>query len=292
MTLERESSTGKLSSSHCRHRSESLFDGANGVAVKEYGGRILVFLKKHDRVEEMIPCLEQLARPGMRVVFLVPYPVQLWRYVRDHWITTESVRAAVLAGRQTMEHYSWELQRARAERKVAPARDALRKKDIQVVVELYTGSLRKALRDYGSDNTIGLMMTTAAVGGWIGSWLTKAVVPLGGSGSLLSVRVFNKLTKDQSSRTKRDLSEQEKAMITENLVRSCKGAVPLTRSDDGLLEIVHDLKNCMSVLFLCLGNLEADVGSSAPNQPSLETLQNIVYEMDALVEKLVKLVAK
>ena len=188
MTSKTDASTETLSRSQCQ-RSEFFFDSANRGAVKKFAGQILVVLKEHDRVEKMTPSLEQLARPGMRVVFLVPYPVGLWRYVRDHWITTESVSEAMLSGSQIMEHYSWEAQRALAERKVMAARDALRKKDVQVAVELYTGSLRRALRDYGSDNTTALITTKTPVGGWIGSWLTKAWVPVSRSGSLFSVRI-------------------------------------------------------------------------------------------------------
>lgn len=32
--------------------------------------QILVPLKEHDRIEEIIPYIEEVARPGMRVVFL------------------------------------------------------------------------------------------------------------------------------------------------------------------------------------------------------------------------------
>jgi hypothetical protein len=32
-------------------------------------------VKRNDRVEELFPCVEKVAQPGVRVVFLVPYPV-------------------------------------------------------------------------------------------------------------------------------------------------------------------------------------------------------------------------
>ena len=37
--------------------------------------KILVPLGQYDRSEEMIPYIENVARPGMKVVFLVRYPV-------------------------------------------------------------------------------------------------------------------------------------------------------------------------------------------------------------------------
>ena len=37
--------------------------------------KMLVPLGQYDRSEEMIPYIEKVARPGMKVVFLVRYPV-------------------------------------------------------------------------------------------------------------------------------------------------------------------------------------------------------------------------
>jgi hypothetical protein len=69
-------------------------------------GKILVSLGRHDGIEEILPYIEKIAHPGMRVVFLIPYPVKLWPWFRDHWITTESRRAAIVAGRKIIHEYS------------------------------------------------------------------------------------------------------------------------------------------------------------------------------------------
>jgi len=37
--------------------------------------KILVPLKKHDRIEEIVPYLEEVTQPGTNVVFLIHYPV-------------------------------------------------------------------------------------------------------------------------------------------------------------------------------------------------------------------------
>jgi hypothetical protein len=83
-------------------------------------GQILVPFNSHFRVEDIISVIEEAAKPGMRVVFLVRYPVDPWVWFRDHWVTTESSRNAMLAGGKVMEKYSWEGQRALAEEMVAP----------------------------------------------------------------------------------------------------------------------------------------------------------------------------
>ena len=69
-------------------------------------GQILVPFNSHLRVEDIISVIEEAAKPGMRVVFLVRYPVDPWEWFRDHWVTTESSRDAMLAGRKVMERYS------------------------------------------------------------------------------------------------------------------------------------------------------------------------------------------
>ena len=59
-------------------------------------GQILVPFNSHLRVEDIISVIEEAAKPGMRVVFLVRYPVDPWVWFRDHWVTTESSRDAML----------------------------------------------------------------------------------------------------------------------------------------------------------------------------------------------------
>ncbi len=85
-------------------------------------GQILVPFNSHLPVEDIISVIEEAAKPGMRVVFLICYPVDPWVWFWDHWITTESSRDAVLAGRKVIEKYSWEGQRALAEEMVGPWR--------------------------------------------------------------------------------------------------------------------------------------------------------------------------
>ena len=124
-------------------------------------GHILVPLKRCDRVEEIIPYLEKVAKPGMRVVFLVPYPIQLGSYYRDHWITTESPTKAMLEGRKIVERYSWELQRGLAEQRISSVREVLAPMGIEVTTDFYTGSLRRVVEDYCASRDVHLIMMKA-----------------------------------------------------------------------------------------------------------------------------------
>jgi hypothetical protein len=110
-------------------------------------GKIFVGLSPRDPVEEIIPYLERLVKPGMTVVCLLRYPVERRAYLRDHWVTTESTRSAIAAGGKLMSRYSWDAQKRLAEEKLAALSRAMRKKAVNVEIDLYTGSLQKSVLD-------------------------------------------------------------------------------------------------------------------------------------------------
>jgi hypothetical protein len=143
-------------------------------------GKILVAMQRQDRPEEIIPYLENLARPGMRVIFLVRYPVKLWSYLRDHWVDTESPRKAQLAGQELAERYSREAQIGLAEEKIAPARDALREKPISVEVELYTGNLRSKVLEHTAEGDVDWIIMPAPRSYWPVRLLGPAIAPFSG----------------------------------------------------------------------------------------------------------------
>ena len=111
-------------------------------------GQILVPFNSHVRLKDMISVIEKDAKAGMRIVFLVRYPVDPWEWFRDHWVTTESSRNAMLAGVKVTEKYSWEGQTALAEEMVAPWRHVLQKLGVKASVAVYTGSLARVVETY------------------------------------------------------------------------------------------------------------------------------------------------
>src|SRR5262249_7034964 len=150
--------------------------------------QILVALERDDRVEEIIPYIEQITQPGMEVVFLTPYHIDrrmlgyrgdLKSYSgavdiddseinwwRDMQTTVELERQTRLAmnlpanchwenrPRSSQRRYfpeceySWENQRRLFQETIFPLCEPLRKKGCEVSVAPYMGSLRKALKDY------------------------------------------------------------------------------------------------------------------------------------------------
>ena len=67
--------------------------------------KILVPLGQYDRSEEMIPYIEKVARPGMKVVFLVRYPVDGFIWAKEEYgmkaaLEGEEVGELLLLGRE------------------------------------------------------------------------------------------------------------------------------------------------------------------------------------------------
>jgi hypothetical protein len=124
--------------------------------------KILVPLGQYDRSEEMIPYIEQVARPGMKVVFLLRYPVDGFIWAKEEY----GMRAA-LEARKLVNYYSWEENLEKAKKQVAPACESLRAKGIETAVDVYAGSLKKAVRSHTLNGDVHLIMTRAGIGGWI-----------------------------------------------------------------------------------------------------------------------------
>ena len=124
--------------------------------------KILVPLGQYDRSEEMIPYIENVARPGMKVVFLVRYRLDGIRLHKEEY----GMKAA-LEAKNSVNYYSWEGNLENAKKQVAPACEALRAKGIEADVDVYAGSLKKAVRSHTLNGDVHLIMTRAGIGDWI-----------------------------------------------------------------------------------------------------------------------------
>ena len=121
--------------------------------------RILVALKSEDRLSQMIPYIEKIAQPGMRVVFLIrfsPQPasnasrynsIELKCREESRFFEGESEKPR-FTERNFRETQSMEEQRLSAEHKVFLALEALLKREIEITVDIYTGSLKRVVKNY------------------------------------------------------------------------------------------------------------------------------------------------
>jgi hypothetical protein len=123
---------------------------------------ILVPLKRNDRAEDLLPYVEQVARPGMKIVFMVPYPV-------DGICLSHEVygRKAIEEGESMAAYYDWNTNLEKAAVRLVPAQVAATAKGIETAVELYTGTMRSALRDYAAKDDVHLIVTRGTIVSWI-----------------------------------------------------------------------------------------------------------------------------
>lgn len=128
--------------------------------------KILVPLGQSDRIEEMIAYFDRVARPGIKVVFLMRYPVGGIR-----WPTKDPDRETGAEVKELLDHYSWEANVKRANAEVVPAVEALGTKGVEAAVEVYAGSLKKAIRGHALNGDVLLIMTRAGGGQWIAGLL-------------------------------------------------------------------------------------------------------------------------
>jgi hypothetical protein len=134
---------------------------------KSMDKKILVPLGQYDRSDEMIPYVEKVARPGMKVVFLMRYPVDGIRWQKEGY----GMRAA-LEAKELVHYYSWEANLEKAKAQVTPVCEDLRAKGIEAGVDVYAGSLKHAVRSYTAKGDVHLILTRASVWQRIASFLS------------------------------------------------------------------------------------------------------------------------
>src|SRR5262245_34040150 len=115
-------------------------------------GQILVPLKKHDRIEEILLYLDVLARPEMKVVFLTPYREKVsWMEVQLTAMQTGPRAITAITARTA--NASREAHLRCVEERIRPAREALQQKGTTVTIQCYTGSLRKGITSLSHTGT-------------------------------------------------------------------------------------------------------------------------------------------
>jgi hypothetical protein len=136
-----------------------LYVVADSDEGRENAMKVLVPLKRNDQVKELMPYIEKVARPGMEVVFLVPYPMDGMR-----WSHEESGTKAIMEAKQLVEYYNWENNLQKARDRVSPALEVLGSRGISVAVDVYAGSLTAALKDYTAKGDVDLIVRRAGIG--------------------------------------------------------------------------------------------------------------------------------
>ena len=130
--------------------------------------QILVALKSEDRLSQMIPFIEKIARPGMNVIFLIRFsPQTASKAPRYNWLALKcledvgfigDLEKPMFAGENISRTQSMEEQRLSAEHKVFLALEALHKSGVEITVDVYAGSLKKVVRNYTRKGNVHFLM--------------------------------------------------------------------------------------------------------------------------------------
>jgi hypothetical protein len=139
------------------------------------GKKILVPLKKHDRIEEIMPYIEKVAQPGTSVVFLVHHPVNGFKWLQAYCGIAQCGLEKTLTVRRMIESYSLKTRVQLAQRRVFQSCETLHDMGLNFTVDVYMGSLRKTLKSYANNGDAQLLVMRPGIGHRIMSVLHGAV---------------------------------------------------------------------------------------------------------------------
>jgi hypothetical protein len=135
-------------------------------------GQILVPLRRSDRIELFLPYIEQIAQPGLKVVFLVQLGSSGFKELAGQLLAIHTgIRSAYLPER-ICEGDGAEKRRHLAERQVNAACQSLRERGIKLEVHGYEGSLQRIVRQYLDRENVQLVMMRPS-SNWLAASLRK-----------------------------------------------------------------------------------------------------------------------
>ena len=122
-------------------------------------GQILVPLRRNDKIEDVVPYLEQIARPGSRVILLIHYSVE-----GLDWLQSKSLPSVI------------QEQKLVTKKNTFLALEPLRERDVMVALDIYAGPLRKVVKQYTLRGDIDLVMIVAGSRSRIGKLLHNCLL--------------------------------------------------------------------------------------------------------------------
>jgi hypothetical protein len=110
-------------------------------------------------MEDVIPYVEQIARPGCKVTLLIHYSVE-----GLDWLQSKSLPSVI------------QEQKLVAKKNTFLALEPLRARDVMVALDIYAGPLRKVVKQYTLRGDIDLVMIVAGSRSWIGRLLHNCLL--------------------------------------------------------------------------------------------------------------------
>ena len=120
--------------------------------------QILVPLRRHDRVEEFLPYVEDIARPGMTVVFLVYLGRSGFKELTDQLLASHTEIQPELLPATISEGDVLENERRPAEAQLRATCRALRNRGVKIEVNVYAGRLQRIIATYLQKQDVQFIM--------------------------------------------------------------------------------------------------------------------------------------
>jgi hypothetical protein len=108
---------------------------------------ILVALNETELIDQFMPYLKMTAQPGTKLIFLVRTATSNWGEVESHLPMVETGNITAREYRKNAWRFNIDREKEKAERNLASACEALRRKGVSTEVKMYAGGLSKALRE-------------------------------------------------------------------------------------------------------------------------------------------------
>lgn len=127
---------------------------------------IIAVVNPHRNIHKLLRHLEKVVKPGYRIVFLVEYQHDIPSWLLAHVSSLQTGCDQGLAWQEQRAWLSWDEQRGLAENTVVePARRAFGPIGAEVHVDLYWGSLNRAIQRYlDSSEVARILVGTSRLG--------------------------------------------------------------------------------------------------------------------------------
>ena len=120
-------------------------------------GQIIIPLRGSDRMEQFLPYIVQVVRPGMKVLFLVNSGASRFRELTERMLAIHTgIQPAFLPGRNH-ERIVEDARHSAHERALFVCQ-TLRQNGVTVDINIYSGRLRRVLKDYLEKEDVYLVM--------------------------------------------------------------------------------------------------------------------------------------
>lgn len=122
---------------------------------------ILVPVHRRDPVDQIVPLVGSIAKPGMKVVFLVRSRAGNWERMNAHVTAIQTGNVVALETCSARERASLEREKHFAEARLAAVSESLRDKGLETEVRIYSGGVRKTLASLAKSEHIRFVLMPA-----------------------------------------------------------------------------------------------------------------------------------